>query len=57
MSTKEEIKKGAKEIETLYQEYIGKIDALKAEQAQILAEFLHKLEERKLTEIRNLIKN
>lgn len=54
---KDEIKKRAKEIEKIYQEYIGKIKKLKKEQDQILGEFLHELEKVKMEEIRNKLKN
>jgi len=54
---KDEIKKRAKEIEKIYQEYIGKVKELKKEQDQILEDFLHELEKAKIEEIRNKLKS
>ena len=55
--TSDEIKKKAKEIEDLYVEYEQKIEDLKKERKDVLKGFLHKLEEAKLEEIRNQLKN
>ena len=54
---KDEIKKRAKEIEKIYQEYVGKVKELKKEQDKILEEFLHELEKAKMEEIRNKLKS
>ena len=40
------------EIEKEYQEFLGKLDLLKREQEELIAEYRKKLEQRKLSQLR-----
>lgn len=51
-----DIKEQAKKIEAIYNEHIGKIEELRRKQNQVIDEFVKKLEEAKLEEIRSKIK-
>lgn len=51
----DQIKEKTKKIEALYQDCIGKIEELKAKQNQIIGDFIKKLEEAKMDEIRSKI--
>ncbi len=53
--SKEELRKRAREIDTLYQEYLGKLNGLKAQQNKIIKEFITKLEKKKLDDIRRVL--
>lgn len=50
-----EINRRLNNIETIYQNYIKKIEDIRGQERNILANFMKKMEERKLTEIRNSI--
>jgi hypothetical protein len=50
-----EIKHRLENIETIYQNYIKKIEDIRGQERNILANFMKKMEERKLTEIRHSI--
>jgi len=50
-----EIKNRLNNIETIYQNYIKKIEDIRGQERNILANFMKKMEERKLTEIRHSI--
>ena len=55
--SKEELQKRVKEIDALYQEYLGKLNGLKVQQNKILKEFIQKLEQKKLVDIRKSFKS
>lgn len=51
----DQIKEKAEKIEKIYQEYIGKIEELRKKQSQIINDFIKKLEEAKIEELRSKI--
>jgi len=53
--SKEELRKRAREIDTLYQEYLGKLNGLKTQQNKIIKKFINKLEKKKLDDIRRVL--
>ncbi|OIO08086.1 hypothetical protein AUJ35_00955 [Candidatus Falkowbacteria bacterium CG1_02_41_21] len=49
------IKSRLNNIKTIYQDYIKKIEDIRGQERNILANFMKKMEEKKLTEIRHSI--
>lgn len=53
----DENKKKIEAIETIYTEFVGRIQELRDEQNRIVTEFIKKLEEEKIKSINNIIDN
>lgn len=54
--SKREVRKRAKEIEAIYNEYLAKLAVLKKKQTEIVNQFIKKLEQKKIEEIRKSLK-
>ena len=50
--TKKGVRERVQTIEAIYQEYLAKLDGLRKKQFQIIDEFIKKIEERKIEEIK-----
>jgi len=55
MSSQNDNQKKVAEIEAIYAEYMNEIKKLREQQNEIIAEFVKKLEEKKMDKIRSLI--
>lgn len=50
--SKKEIQQKAKEIRTIYNKYLSKLNALKKKQTEIINQFIKELEQKRIEEIR-----
>ena len=55
MSSQNENQEKIVEIEAIYNEYMNEIEKLRAQQDEIISEFVKKLEEKKIEKLRSLI--
>ena len=55
--SKEEIRVRVKTIRAIYQEYLTELNDLKKQQTKIIDEFMKKLEQRKIEEIKETLKD